>query len=289
MLYSIILSLFTIGNLVSCGILDCDNRYESASPSFSDGAFKCADEGSGSCYGPGKVYYGDALTWTYKYLVAGESIFCSNEAFECDPLDLFVKKCYITNVAVGISFYTLKILKSNDDGSNGDGVEEWNVVHDGTNPQITMNVDFYPPAQWNGCNFEVSEILYEPGSGCKPPANTEDPDGFYECKIWGNNNLGLPFAYVSPSVYESGLKYTFNIKMGDYDANGVFDNGPTFDFTYTEPDHRSINDLRENGPITRYFTREGPEGRKARIFVKYSYSSANPGNPWHGLSKKSCN
>eukprot|EP00486_Rosalina_sp_Unknown_P008950 CAMPEP_0201592250 /NCGR_PEP_ID=MMETSP0190_2-20130828/190199_1 /ASSEMBLY_ACC=CAM_ASM_000263 /TAXON_ID=37353 /ORGANISM="Rosalina sp." /LENGTH=293 /DNA_ID=CAMNT_0048050939 /DNA_START=110 /DNA_END=991 /DNA_ORIENTATION=- len=272
MLYTIIFSLLTIGNLVQCGILDCENQYLSGNPvSLEGNLFNCANtaDGHGNCYGPGRVYFGDKTSWTYQDLEEGESISCINTAFGCDPVPGYPKQCYITLYqSVEISFFTLKILKTNDDGINGDGVEEWHIVNDGTDQQITMNVDFKDEYNsWNGCNFDITQLLHD-GTDCKPPAATEDANGFYECQMYGNTDL--PVIVVKPNVYESGLKYTFNIVMGDYDANGeVFDNGPTFDFSYTEPDHKSISDLRNNGPITRYFTRSGPEGRKARIYLTY--------------------
>ena len=89
-----------IVNLCLGAIWDCKNRFEHKTPSASFGindpaGVWCADEGKGSCSGPGVVYYGSDLTWTYSdYLADGESISCTNGAFGCDPLFAFKKKCY---------------------------------------------------------------------------------------------------------------------------------------------------------------------------------------------------
>ena len=88
--------------IINCfgAIWDCDNRFEHQSPETSTGntdpaGVWCADEGQGSCTGPGRVYYGAHLTWTYvDYLDDDESIDCTNDAFGCDPLFGFRKKCY---------------------------------------------------------------------------------------------------------------------------------------------------------------------------------------------------
>ena len=87
--------------IVSCfgQIWNCDNKFEHKSPVTSTGvddpaAVWCANEG-GSCEGPGVVYYGTALTWTYSdYIDDHETISCSNHGFGCDPLVAFTKKCY---------------------------------------------------------------------------------------------------------------------------------------------------------------------------------------------------
>ena len=92
MLFIITLSL-VIFNYVFGGILDCDNKYQSKDPEKAEDAVWCADEG-GSCSGPGRIYYGWALTWTYIDLNYGETIDCNNGDFGCDPLDLITKKCY---------------------------------------------------------------------------------------------------------------------------------------------------------------------------------------------------
>merc|ERR1712062_777963 len=58
------------------------------------GANHCSDENGGQCLGPGRIYYGDALTFTYEDVEAGKTISCSNSAFGCDPLPLWKKKCF---------------------------------------------------------------------------------------------------------------------------------------------------------------------------------------------------
>ena len=167
-----------------------------------------------------------------------------------------------------VNFTAIKILKTNDDGSNGDGVEEWDVYQ--SDPGITMNVDFIDAAgKWDGCDFNINNLyLWEDDedSDCKPPANTEDSNGFYECAIGG-----YPAVVVSAWTYVSGLKYTFNFQIGDFDANNEFDDGPIFDFTYTEPDHKSIDALSNSGGlISRYFSRwDTNKNRRARLFVEY--------------------
>ena len=52
----------------------------------------CADEG-GSCFGYGRVYYGDGGVWTYQEIY-GDWIACNSAAFFCDPLPGTGKKCY---------------------------------------------------------------------------------------------------------------------------------------------------------------------------------------------------
>ena len=178
-----------------------------------------------------------------------------------------------------INFQKLSILKTISDGDNGGTVAEWNINTIGTNPSITMNVDFYDVWEsWNnGCSLNIVPndfgntlqlgrfALDE--TECEPPTSTESSTGFYDCFINGDNP---PFAIVSKDVYQNGLKYTFNFQVGDFDANDQFDNGPTFDFTYTENEHISIDEFDNNPVIERYFTRTGPDGRKARLFARYS-------------------
>jgi len=75
-------------------IWDCNGRQEGSHMSW-HGADKCANEGGNEyCTGPGRIYYGDGLTWTYKDLGEGQRVGCNNGAFGCDPLPLFPKKCY---------------------------------------------------------------------------------------------------------------------------------------------------------------------------------------------------
>ena len=86
--------IFIVSIIIDCcfgGILDCDTQFGQSPGGY--GAIWCADEG-GSCNGPGRVYYGEHLTWTYKDLTAHQSISCSNDAFGCDPLVAFTKRCY---------------------------------------------------------------------------------------------------------------------------------------------------------------------------------------------------
>lgn len=78
----------------SAAIWDCNTRYEHKHPQSDKGAQWCADENSGSCNGPGRVYYGAALTWTYKDISSGNSVYCSNGDFGCDPLFAFKKQCW---------------------------------------------------------------------------------------------------------------------------------------------------------------------------------------------------
>ena len=95
MLYTIIFSLLTIGNLVSCSILDCENKHLGVNPvSFDSNIVHCSDENDGSCQGPGRVYFGHRTSWTYKDLEDGESISCANTAFGCDPVPGYPKQCY---------------------------------------------------------------------------------------------------------------------------------------------------------------------------------------------------
>merc|ERR1711994_856377 len=81
---------------IEAAIWDCGNKYEGRTPEWSEGAKWAADEERGSCRGPGRCYYGAALTWTYKDLKQGQSIWCGNGHFGCDPLPLFKKFCYFT-------------------------------------------------------------------------------------------------------------------------------------------------------------------------------------------------
>ena len=162
------------------------------------------------------------------------------------------------------------MLKTNSDGTNGGDVEEWSIVET-NNDIITMNVDFidlYKSWNDNSCSFNTGDnkLVTSDDGECKPPISTESSTGFYDCYIDGR-----PYLIVSKDTFENGLQYTFNFQVGDFDANDQFDNGPIFDFTYTEQEHTSINDLISDGPIYRYFTRTGTEGRKARLFVKYEY------------------
>jgi len=60
------------------------------------GAYMCANEEDEVCQGPGRIYFGDALTWTYKDFGEGESVGCNPDGFGCDPLSGFEKKCYNT-------------------------------------------------------------------------------------------------------------------------------------------------------------------------------------------------
>mmetsp|Transcript_4530 Transcript_4530/g.3964 ORF Transcript_4530/g.3964 Transcript_4530/m.3964 type:complete len:315 (+) Transcript_4530:101-1045(+) len=298
MFHLILISMVSMINICLGAIWDCDTSYSKYPQSAVDppAGEWCADEG-GSCSGPGVVYYGSQLTWTYSdYIADGESISCSNEGFGCDPLLAFTKKCYIkrfrcyddacTNPEVPpqqgspyvmIDFSRIRMFKTLSDGGS---TEEWFINHDGIRSNtITMNVDFYdiyPNNFWhlnNGCSFDMNEdsqLLNINGNNCEPPESTEDlTNGFYNCYIQGSPKL-----FVSPDVYENGLKYTLNFQAGDYNiADNEFDNGPiwtTSPSIYTEPDHTSIADLYNNGGIIeRYFTRTGVDGRRARFYAKY--------------------
>ena len=164
-----------------------------------------------------------------------------------------------------------------------------------------MNVNFIQdeiisdPNWLTGCSFNINNnllVINEDGSNdngngyCRPSSlteisSTDNVDGFYQCYL-----PEIPQVLVTRDVFESGLKYTFNFQVGDVDANDIFDNGPIFDFTYTEPDHKSIAELALNGgSIYRYFTRTGSEGRKARLFVKYTSVLSYQDN----LSTATCN
>ena len=92
---SLIITISLIANCCFSAIWNCpsNNRYEHKNPESNEGAIWCADEG-GYCTGKGRVYYGSALTWTFKD-VTGNGIRCDNNAFGCDPLYLFKKRCYI--------------------------------------------------------------------------------------------------------------------------------------------------------------------------------------------------
>jgi len=288
-------------------IWNCNNRYEHKNPESSEGAVWCADEG-GSCSGPGRVYYGAHLTWTYvDYLDDGQSIDCSNDDFGCDPLWGTRKKCYIERyrchgdncqykqtgllqydtLYVAIDFSRISILKTiAGDGSEGSN-EEW-YIPDGEQT-ITMNVNHLQygamdgmTTDWDlddngGCTVDLNNIgsgshynqqlITETGGLCQPQINTESTDtyGFQTCFFPSN-----PTTVVTQDVFESGLKYTFNFQIGDWDETDGFDNGPIYDFTYTEPDHRDLFAIIDNGGyIERYFTRTGPNGRKARLFLTY--------------------
>ena len=186
---------------------------------------------------------------------------------------------------VMVNFTQIKILKTKDDGVNGDGVEEWDVYD--SDPGITMHVDFADEFDlWHGCDFNVNQLWKSQGfdedSDCTPPHDTEDSDGFYDCVI-----AGYPYVLVSAAVYESGLKYSFNFQIGDFDANDEFDDGPTWDFTYTEPDHRSIVDLADEDEKTviRYFTRwDSNKDRRARLYLRYTLEDANKEYPYTIIS-----
>merc|ERR1712186_134001 len=81
------LALITLSLLlcVSHGaIWDCSGTLEWTHPARG-GANHCSDENGGECLGPGRIYYGDALTFTYEDVEAGKTISCSNSAFGCDP------------------------------------------------------------------------------------------------------------------------------------------------------------------------------------------------------------
>merc|ERR1711933_334148 len=87
-------ALFALSNMIDAAIWDCGNKYEFRHPESSEGARWVADEERGACHGPGRCYYGSALTWTYKDLAEGQSVWCGNGHFGCDPLPLFKKQCY---------------------------------------------------------------------------------------------------------------------------------------------------------------------------------------------------
>ena len=190
---------------------------------------------------------------------------------------------------VQIDLWRISILKTNSDSeSSNDAHEEW-IIPDGVNT-ITMNVNHikYGAMQgmttdWNldnGCTISINNDdnsglqLVSNAGLCNPSESTESTNtyGFLTCYM-----PSQPSTVVTRDVYEAGLKYTFNFQIGDHDNNGGFDNGPIYDFTYTEPDHRDIWELFDNdkilhhpfGCVERYFTRTGPEGRRARLFVTY--------------------
>jgi len=64
-------------------------------------AWDCGSESEkDTCEGPGIVYYGsdewgDTEVWAMKFVPEGESIDCTNSAFDCDPLPGYPKKCKI--------------------------------------------------------------------------------------------------------------------------------------------------------------------------------------------------
>jgi len=90
---------------VAClgAIWDCDNVYIGISESHivketliapkDFGAFRCTGEGGG-CHGPGRIYYGAALSWTYKDATANGYVYCGDNFMGCDPLDGIHKECY---------------------------------------------------------------------------------------------------------------------------------------------------------------------------------------------------
>ena len=172
-----------------------------------------------------------------------------------------------------IDFSRIRIFKTLADGGS---TEEWLINDDGRDNKITMNVDFYDAwDSWNGCTFDMNndiQLLQVDNSNCEPPESTEDlDDGFYNCYIGGS-----PYIFVSPDVFEAGLKYTMNFQAGDFNiADNEFDNGPiwtTSPSIYTEPDHTSIADLYNSFyPVDRYFTRSGSEGRRARFYARYTF------------------
>merc|ERR1712242_235604 len=92
---SVLLLVSLISSLCQGAIWDCGNKHEGSHPQWAtqENARKCADEG-GKCFGPGRVYFGDALTWTYKYVDEGRSINCNTRDFGCDPLPWWKKSCY---------------------------------------------------------------------------------------------------------------------------------------------------------------------------------------------------
>jgi len=172
--------------------------------------------------------------------------------------------------SVKVNFRKIRIFKTNGDGGSE---EEWEV-HGGLD--LTIKTDFYHPenaAAWYDCESRASSFLskLDGSNGCYPPDNTENSnDGFYWCLF----NVLLDNVYVSDDDFDNGFKFHVQFQVGDWDAIWTpigdipdFDNGPTFDIDWTET--KTTADL----PYTRYFTRTGPEGRKARFYVEYTHSS----------------
>jgi len=270
-------------------------------PATDEGAVYCASELDGNvCTGPGRVYFGDetkGIRWGYKDLNIGESIDCQKVNFDgCDPVPNVSKSCYIkpNSDFVLVQFTKIIIMKTLDDGGS---VEEW-IINDDRSNTIKMNVDFVDydginNGKWNGCSYDLNQNIYLEEfnrdtvqfDDCKPSENTQDlTNGFHTCYI-----PDIIRIIVSKDVFENGLKYSFDFQIGDVDANG-FDNGPIFDIQpYIEPDHRSFTDLQnQNGPIDRYFTRWGSEGRGARFFVYYRVLGDNEVD-FSQLSTTTCN
>lgn len=73
----------------------CIDRYYMAHPETSVGAVWCADENKGSCTGPGRVYFGGALSWYWTDVGAGQTIWCNKDSFGgCDAF-IWEDDCYI--------------------------------------------------------------------------------------------------------------------------------------------------------------------------------------------------
>ena len=110
---------------------------------------------------------------------------------------------------------------------------------------------------------------------CNPPDNTASSStyGFYQCEFyWNGSKDGANFCVEKDdSAFAKGSTFglTYAIQVGDVDASG-FKDSPTWLFDYTVPSSDSAFTVESNtGQTTysRYFTCEGAEGRKGRIFL----------------------
>lgn len=148
-------------------------------------------------------------------------------------------------------------------------VEEW-ILNDDRSNTIKLNNNFIDFQGWGGCTKNLNtdiQLINNVGDDCEPPQNKQEDDGFHNCYF-----PDKPVVVVTKDEYESGLKYTMDFQIGDYVGCCGFQNGPTFTTSpsiYTEPDHRSFDDLEQANEIERYFTRSGSDRRRAKFFVKY--------------------
>lgn len=104
------------------------------------------------------------------------------------------------------------------------------------------------------------------GGDCDPRDNKSDnDDGFYGCHfLYDGSRSGANWCVDTD---EDEFAFGMDFRVGDHDAG--FDNGPRFNIGRNAIKN-SMSDMPTNNGAEweTYFTREGPDGRKARIYAK---------------------
>ena len=155
----------------------------------------------------------------------------------------------------------LRIMKTlGDAGAN----EEWNVAYGelrfgpGTKHKGRQHFE----GDYNGDGRQDWSLKNYYGDLCAPPDNRENnDDGFYGCNFYfDGSRSGANWCHDVGS--SSRMEYLIDFRVGDYD--GVFgiglDNGPRI------TTHQS--EVPSGQTWEKYFTRTGPEGRKARMYTR---------------------